>query len=134
MEIKTLFAFDSLFCFSVLINLIKISFSKLFTKVHISGFPYYVMIEPSSRCNLQCPMYCLTLFGLKNWNAGDMDFLEFKKVYDKISPYLLFAAFWNLGEPLMNKDLFKMISYSHSIGIFNVLTTNGNLLNSERIR
>lgn len=123
--------FPRFFKISLLINLIKLHFSQFLHLSHIYGFPYFVMIEPTSRCNLCCPMCRRTFAGLKR-EERDMSFSEFQLAFDKVKSNLLAVGFWNLGEPLLNKDLFKMVSYSYKERIFSIVLTNGALLDAEK--
>lgn len=62
---------------------------------------------------------------------GFMKFDEFKIIADKIKPFAkeVILAIW--GEPLMNKDIFKIIEYTASFAEIVCLSTNGNLMTRE---
>jgi MoaA/NifB/PqqE/SkfB family radical SAM enzyme len=77
--------------------------------------PIYISIFPTLRCNLSCDM-CLTHskkfenpFGQKP--CQDMDFELFKKIVDRYKNALAVNLIGN-GEPLLYKDLFRMIEYA----------------------
>lgn len=84
---------------------------------------FTIQIEPSSVCNLNCPM-CLR-YGLER-EASFLSFEDFKKI---IEPDICrYVGIHGWGEPMLNKDLFKMIEHAESKGILTNVTTNGTLL------
>ena len=86
--------------------------------------PSTVMIEPTNRCNLQCPT-CPTGRGLIT-TGHDMSFSDFAKIIDSICPTTKTLLLWGYGEPLLHKDIFRMVSYAKEKGIPNIkLSTNG---------
>lgn len=94
------------------------------------GYPYMLQIEPTSLCNLSCPL-CPT--GRKELNRPyrHMSLDEFKSIIDDMEQYLLFLVLWDWGEPLMNPELPAMIRYASERGIKTVTSTNAYLLNDE---
>ena len=68
-------------------------------------------------------------FGNRN-----MAFLEFKKVIKMLGPTALTIRFWNYGESLINKDLFRMIKLAKKYNLFTVLSTNGVLMDEKASR
>jgi uncharacterized Fe-S cluster-containing radical SAM superfamily enzyme len=65
---------------------------------------------------------------------GFMDFELFKKVIDE-SPGLEHLCMHNWGEPLLHKDIFRMIDYAKAAGIaWVVMNTNGTLLTDKMIQ
>ncbi|MBI4615741.1 MAG: radical SAM protein [Planctomycetes bacterium] len=87
------------------------------------ALPIHMHIEPTSKCNLECPM-CLRkeVFG----NGRNMDFETFRKIYLQIRP--LHITLNGQGEPMMNRDLWQMIEFSEGRGTRVNLTSNGNFL------
>lgn len=92
----------------------------------LSYLPVKMDIEPTSRCNLKCEM-CL----MKDWDNGgrakDLSFEDFKYIIDE-QYGLIEIKLQGLGEPLLNKDLHKMIEYARKRHIWVRSTTNGSLL------
>ncbi len=62
----------------------------------------------------------------------DMSIGEFTVVFNKIKFPLLAIGFWNLGEPLLNGDLFAMVRRASREKIFSVMLTNGTLLDRSK--
>ena len=65
--------------------------------------------------------------------GGFMEFDLFKKIIDD-SPDLEHLCMHNWGEPLLHKDIFKMIEYAKNKGVnYVVMNTNGTLLTDKMI-
>lgn len=101
--------------------------------------PFSVTIEPCNICNFSCE-FCPTgdknLIESVNRQSAVMSFQLFTKIVDDIScfPNKLKKVFFHKdGEPLLNKNLPKMIEYAkkHNISEEYWLTTNGSLLNEK---
>ncbi len=90
-----------------------------------------LIIEPTNTCNLRCT-FCFVTEGMTR-EGGFMDFDLFKKIIDD-SPDLEHLCMHNWGEPLLHKDIFKMIEYAKNKGInYVVMNTNGTLLTDKMI-
>lgn len=96
------------------------------SKFFLRDFPMHLDLESSSRCNLKCT-FCDKLPFLSKDRLGDMDFPLYKKILDEASEHKL----WGLklsyrGEPLLNKNIVKMVAYAKKKGIIDVyFNTNG---------
>lgn len=87
-----------------------------------------IIFETSSICNLSCRMCFINQINRK---PGILSFEIFKKVLDNTSG-IERVSLNNWGEPLLNKELFKMVKYAKEIGVRDVIfTTNGTLLNDS---
>lgn len=92
------------------------------------GFSGRIIVEPTNLCNLHC---ALCPVPLSKRAKGFLSFDNFKKIVDDI-PKLKFINFGYAGEPLLNKELFKMIKYASGLGIKTSVSTNTVFLH-ERI-
>ncbi len=90
------------------------------------GFPVIAQVEPANFCNLSCP-FCLTTSKNDSRPSACLSFNTFKKFIDHAGDYLLLIVLWNWGEPFLNPDIFKIISYAKSKGILIHSSTNGNV-------
>lgn len=90
------------------------------------GYPVIAQIEPVNFCNLSCPL-CLTTSETSSRPGSILRFEEFKKFIDDAGDYLLLIILWNWGEPFLNPDIFRMISYAKSKNIIMHSSTNGNV-------
>jgi len=85
-------------------------------------------IEPTTRCNLKCPM-CLHAFD--KMQKPDMTLDQFKNILDQL-PFLANVTLQGIGEPFLNPDIFEMIDEAKKRKIHVGLTTNATLLNKEK--
>lgn len=93
--------------------------------------PVVLMLEPSSQCNLECPMCPRQLKQTKRWE-GDMPFENYTGIIDELAAGLMFLILWNYGEPLLNKNIGRMIGYAKERKIAVAMSTNGLLLSEEK--
>ncbi|MCX2829466.1 radical SAM protein [Bacillus pseudomycoides] len=103
-----------------------------------SEFPIVLCIEPTSICNLRCTM-CFqsdsTFSGDKSLQ-GHMSFELFKKIIDEGAKHNLASiVLASRGEPLLNKDIYRMISYAKKNGVLDIkLNTNATVLTANNAR
>ena len=112
------------FCKKRALNLIKSLVAYSFRNPEARPFPVFIQIEPTNRCDLKCPL-CLTGNSRLKRSKGDMGFESFKKILDELGDTAAYLVLYNLGEPLLNKDIFKMIGYAKEKRIYVRLSTNG---------
>jgi radical SAM protein with 4Fe4S-binding SPASM domain len=89
--------------------------------------PWWIMIEPTSRCNLRCRMCARTLPGQ---TVGDMPFTHFKRIIDRFG-YLSHLRLQGFGEPFLNKDILTMVKYAKRRHIMVETISNGTLLDER---
>ncbi|MBT5257875.1 MAG: radical SAM protein [Nitrospina sp.] len=90
-----------------------------------------LIIEPTNTCNLRCT-FCFVTDGMTR-DGGFMDFNIFKKIIDDCTD-LEHLCMHNWGEPLLHKDIFRMIEYAKNKGVnYVVMNTNGTLLTDKMI-
>lgn len=80
-----------------------------------AGGPETGMIEPTNLCNLECPT-CPTGVG-KIPPLPAMPLARFEHVIGELAPRMRNLALWNYGEPLLNKELPKMIAHAKAAGV-----------------
>lgn len=100
------------------------------TDYQVEAFPYMLQVEPTSRCNLACPL-CPCGRGELERPARDMTLDEYRTLIDDMEPYLMFLILWDWGEPFMNPQLPAMIRYAAERGIQSVTSTNCHFLQDE---
>ena len=103
----------------------------------ITDFPTQLDFELNYSCNFTCPM-CTWNAESTEGNSGDtwFDFEVFKEVIDDAVPKGLKSIRMNyINEPLLNRDIFKFISYARQAGILDIyFSTNGSLLTDDVIK
>jgi radical SAM protein with 4Fe4S-binding SPASM domain len=106
----------------------------LYPKLKIkSDFPIYILIEPTSICNLRCTM-CFQVdksFTKKEY-MGQMEFDLFKKIVDEaVINGTKAITLASRGEPTLHKQLNSMLDYISNKFIDIKLNTNATKLNDD---
>ncbi len=91
--------------------------------------PRSIYIEPTSRCNELCQQCPRTL--LSREEDRDLTFENFQYIIEQF-PILDRVVLHGLGEPLLNKDLPRMVRYLKDRGTYVLFNSNGILLNEKR--
>ncbi len=104
--------------------------SRIFKKPIIWGKPLALSIEPTTACNLGCPE-CPS--GLKQFSrpTGNMKSSVNEKIIDELGKNLAYINFYFQGEPFINKNIFDLIAYANTKGIYTATSTNAHFLNPE---
>lgn len=114
-----------------LINLLKVSaglaVSLLMRRPLVWGNPLIVHIEPTSLCNLKCPL-CPSGTGLLTRHRAKLSFRKFRIILDKLPESVRMLLLWNQGEPFLVKELPQMIEYARKRDIYVSTSTNGHFL------
>lgn len=89
-----------------------------------------VSMETASRCNLKCRM-CSHPSNQRETGVMSMDL--FKTIIEELLKTKIRQLFFNMGEPFMNKAIFRMVSFAKRNGFSVFISTNGLLLTDEHI-
>lgn len=111
-------------------NIISYIFSRTTKKVHIYGKPSFSSFELSSRCNLNCTQ-CDVGNHLTNRKNNFLNYNQYCNIINEIGITLLDAMFYFQGEPLLNKNFSKYISYAKQYNIYTIISTNAQLINKN---
>ncbi len=114
-------------------NLFLIIGSYLLKRSEVKGLPCVFQIEPTNKCDLRCRL-CLTGLGKLKRPKGEMTFNAFKNILRQVENSLIYLALYNMGEPLLNPDIYNMISYAKQKGVFIRLSTNANFSGRKHIK
>jgi len=90
--------------------------------------PFWAQIEPTNYCNLKCKMCVQSTDPFLK--RGFLSYEDFKIILNKL-PFIIGLMLQGFGEPLLNKDLVKMIKYSSKKGYIVETTTNGTLITNS---
>lgn len=93
-------------------------------------FPNKLTIDIGNVCNLKCPL-CPTGRGDRGASRGLMAFEDFKTIIDQIGKYLTNLELYNWGEPLLHRDLVRMVRYAKRKKIPVCISTNLNTLDRK---
>lgn len=98
----------------------------------VDNFPLFLDIEATSICNLKCPNCIQTT---ANFKKGFMPFELYEKIINEASENGCYGCKYHTigrGEPLLNKQLPKMVAYAKKKGLIDViLNTNATLLTED---
>jgi radical SAM protein with 4Fe4S-binding SPASM domain len=95
------------------------------------GFNGRVAIEPTNACNLRCRL-CPTWQYMKR-EKGFMNLKDFKAIIDENVDIFKRINMIFAGEPLLNKDVFKMAKYVEERDIEVLISTNTTLFDVNKI-
>ncbi|MDV7340816.1 radical SAM/SPASM domain-containing protein [Terasakiella sp. A23] len=109
----------------------------VFPSTHeLDAFPPCVQIEPTSVCNYRC-VFCYQtdkkLTDSKAGHKGRMDLDLFKKIVDQIHGRVEAVTLASRGEPLLAKDIVKMLEYASGKFLGLKVNTNAWYLTEEKI-
>ncbi|MBL8012578.1 MAG: radical SAM protein [Candidatus Omnitrophica bacterium] len=100
----------------------------------LDAYPPYLQIEPSSVCNYRC-VFCYQTdaqFTTKaNGYMGSMSFDVFKEIIDQAEGHIEFFSLASRGEPLLCKDIDKMLVYCSGKFLGLKINTNASMLNEQ---
>ena len=117
--------------FPALINFLLIKLQeKVIKPSRVLGYPYHLTIDSGNICNLNC-MLCPTGQNKRGRPKGFMSFKNFKKIIDEIGSFIIKIDLYNWGEPFLNKDIFRMISYARKRHILVNISSNMNYFNES---
>ena len=115
-----------------LANLALIESEWLLRRRVVRGHPYILFVDPTNVCNLKCPL-CPTGTGDLGRPAGMLKFECFKDIIDRFAPYAYEVNLYNWGEPLLNKDIFRMIEYASARNLMPAMSSNLNTVRDTDI-
>ncbi|GCF10263.1 radical SAM protein [Dictyobacter arantiisoli] len=95
----------------------------------VDTLPRSIYIEPTSRCNEFCQQCPRTL--LSREDDRDLTFENFLSIVEQF-PVLERVVLHGLGEPLLNKDLPRMVRYLKDRGTYVLFNSNGIALTEAR--
>ena len=98
---------------------------------HAARRPVCVYLETTNRCNLLCTTCPRTYAELEP--PADMSWELFTSIVDQI-PDLQRAVLHGVGEPMLVKNLPKMVRYLKDRGTYVLFNTNGTVLNERNGR
>jgi len=96
------------------------------TAIGCTGYPYHVVWEITTRCNLNC-IHCYA--SSVDSTQQELTTAEGKRLLDQIAAADKFRMIVITGgEPLLRKDIFEIVEYVGKLGFHIIFSTNGTLL------
>ncbi|MDD1709788.1 MAG: radical SAM protein [Methanoregulaceae archaeon] len=95
------------------------------------GMPSFVQIEVTTKCNIKCPL-CLRTIDPARIIDADMSLDVFKTLINQLKGRTGSISLVGLGEPLLNPEIFSMISFAKKNGLEVSLIDNFTLIDREK--
>lgn len=112
------------YCLSTLSSLLRLQ--------RIWGRPVFITIEPTTTCDLRCPV-CETGAGILNRDRGQMSLEHFQRLVDQISSHTNAIQLYFMGEPFLNRRIYDMICYAKAQGIFVNTYSDGSFFDVRKV-
>jgi radical SAM protein with 4Fe4S-binding SPASM domain len=112
-------------------NRLALATSYLMRRARVRGKPLTLTIGSTTKCNLFCPM-CMRQ--RLHFPPQNMEISLFRKIIDDGRDFLEFVVPYGIGEPLLNPEIYDMISYCTRNGIPTGISTNGTVLSEKASR
>ncbi len=104
------------------------------TAEHITdATPRVFSIETVLACDLRCPQCAIGAGRIDSRPRRLLDFASFKHISDKIEPFAKFVYLHVWGEPLLNKQIFEMVTHVARFAGTNI-STNAQRLTAGQAR
>jgi len=114
-------------------NLAMQMVNRYFLRYAEIALPSTLHVGVTTACNLHCPA-CPTGTVALGRRVEHLDFDVYRRAVDELRDALLFALFWDWGEPLLHPRLADMIAHAGGYGVRTVVSTNGNAGTPARLR
>lgn len=127
---KTFFSLLGQGCFKKAANYLLTNINMVIRPEYVFSYPTILIIDPGNICNLSCAL-CITgqKKSLRPPKLLALD--DFKKIIDQLGKWAIQLDLYNWGEPFLNKDVFKMISYAKKADLRVELSSNLNYFNPQ---
>lgn len=103
------------------LNLIHSEYQRRTRAAVLTSRAYCVKVDPTNICDSGCE-YCPHVVSREP--RGKMRLSDFKTIIDKNKDFAYLAIMQFSGEPLLNEDIYEMISYAHSAKVATYMSTN----------
>jgi radical SAM protein with 4Fe4S-binding SPASM domain len=114
------------------LNLLKSGLNLIYRRLRPWSWPINMMIELTNYCNLRCPV-CPTGNGEIERPPRAMELELFERLMNEVGPYLITAALFCWGEPLMHPRLSDALRIASKQRVPVRLSTNGQDLGDNRM-
>lgn len=99
------------------------------TAIGCTGYPYHVVWEVTTRCNLDC-IHCFA--SSVDSAQAELTTSEGKRLLEQIAEVEdIRMIVITGGEPLLRNDIFELVEYAGKLGFHIVFSTNGTLLTPD---
>lgn len=128
--------FKLLFNPKKIFNFILVKISGLLKLNKCLGLPVNILIDPSGECNYRCVKCARFSDNFRDdglvLTHKHMPFDHFCRIIDEIGDTLLTLRLWRYGEPLLNRDIYRMIKYAKRKNILVSISSSLSALSKKR--
>lgn len=96
------------------------------------GRPVFITIEPTTACDLRCPV-CETGAGILNRDRGQMSFEHFRRLLDRIGSHTNAIQLYFMGEPFLNRQIYDMIRYAKERSVYVNTYSDGSFFDARKV-
>ena len=118
--------------FSKTYNILTCLTEMMTAAIRCHSRPFIYRVDPCTLCNLKCACCAVRGFGTDEKRVMELD--DFVSIIDAIERYAVRVSLYDEGEPLMNKDLYQMISYATGKNISTLISTNFTLFRKADVK
>ncbi len=93
------------------------------SRTRLAAYPTKMTICPGNICNLSCSL-CPGGTKAAGRPRGFMQWDVFKKLIDECGPFLRKTDLYNWGEPLLNQEIFRMVSLLRQYRVYVNISSN----------
>ncbi len=115
------------------LNAVRAGLNLVHRRLSPWAWPLNMQFELASHCNLRCPV-CPVGTGELARPAQFMDVELFERVMAEVGPYLLMAALWAWGEPLLHPELNRVLAIAGRYPLTTLISTNGQTLDRPGVQ
>jgi MoaA/NifB/PqqE/SkfB family radical SAM enzyme len=115
---------------NAVINEAAFRISNLIRRPVMWGMPVTLGVEPTTACNLRCPM-CVS--GTRSFTrpVGRLRPELFRKLIDQTAPDLAYLVFYFQGEPFIHPEFTDMVRYAADRNVFVATSSNAHFFDDE---
>ena len=106
-----------------LINYLAVAVDYRRRRSRVRGMPYVIRVDPTSTCNLRCPL-CPTGAGEIDRGRTFMRVELFEQIMNEFGANAFVVHLWVWGEPMLHPDLWKMVASASARGVATEVSTN----------
>lgn len=92
-------------------NFLKVESERRHKIAILKGRPYVIYVDPSTVCNLRCPL-CPGGNGNLDQRRQLLSFKKYERFIEPLRDYLYEIFLYNWGEPFLNPEIFDMIEHN----------------------
>ncbi len=115
-----------------LLNIFLVNSSRLLGLKRALGHPFGMVLDPSTACNLNCPL-CIQGLLKGAFEEKLFPFPLYEKALAHYGPWLTSLGLYSWGEPFLNKRIYERVEIAKGYDIEVTISTNLNVGDPQKI-